>query len=231
MHATRRGDIILSGGAEAAITAHLRRLHLDEGLLAPQRDPDRLPPFNADRDIFVIGEAAVLVLEAEEHALARGARIYAELAGYGATADANHITAPAPEGEGAQRAIRMALKSGDFATTDIDYVNAHGTSTPLNDKFEVQALKGVFGKHAYDLKVSSTKSMHGHLLGAAAAVEPSPPCSPCTRTRSPDDQPDHAGPGTRPPSCRTARSSAPSRRPSRTRSVSAATTRSWRSAA
>lgn len=176
MHAIRRGDadLILCGGAEAAITPLTYAGFTSMKAFSRRNDDPKTAcrPFNGDRDGFVIGEgAAVLLIESEEHARARGARIYCELAGYGATADANHITAPAPEGEGAQRAIRMALKSAGLAPTDIDYVNAHGTSTPLNDKFEVQAIKGVFGKHAYDLKVSSTKSMHGHLLGAAAAVE------------------------------------------------------------
>jgi len=167
-------DIIVTGGTEAAITP-LTYAGFTSMKAFSRRNEDpktACRPFNGDRDGFVIGEGAgLIVLESEEHAKARGARIYGELAGYGATADANHITAPAPEGEGAQRAMKIALATAGLNTTDINYINAHGTSTPLNDKFEIQAIKGVYGKHAYDLKISSTKSMHGHLLGAAAAIE------------------------------------------------------------
>jgi 3-oxoacyl-[acyl-carrier-protein] synthase II len=129
-------------------------------------------PFDKRRDGFVIGEgAATLVIETEEHAKARGAKIYAELAGFGLTDDAHHITKPAEGGEGAVRSMKLALKDSDLSPDDVGYINAHGTSTPFNDKFETMAIKTVFGQNAYNIPVSSTKSMTGHLLGAAGAIE------------------------------------------------------------
>ncbi|MCI0578345.1 MAG: beta-ketoacyl-[acyl-carrier-protein] synthase II, partial [Chloroflexi bacterium] len=129
-------------------------------------------PFDANRDGFVTGEgAAILVLEALEHALARGAHIVAEFLGYGTSADAYHVSAPSEDGSGAVKAIRAALADAGLEPAEIDYINAHGTGTKLNDKSETAAIKTVFGECAYDVPISSTKSMHGHLLGAAGALE------------------------------------------------------------
>jgi 3-oxoacyl-[acyl-carrier-protein] synthase II len=172
----RRGDaeIAVAGGTEAAITPIcMAGFAAAKALTTANDDPARASrPFDLTRDGFVMGEGAgVLVLESEEHALARGATILGELAGYGATSDAFHITQPDENGEGAARAMRKALAQAGLLSDDVDYVNAHGTSTPMNDKLETLALKKVFGEYAYELPVSSTKSMTGHLLGAAGAVE------------------------------------------------------------
>jgi 3-oxoacyl-[acyl-carrier-protein] synthase II len=167
-------DVVLTGGAEAPITQmSLAGFTNMKALSSRNDDPARASrPFDRDRDGFVMGEGAgVIVLEALEHAKARGAKILAEMVGYGSTADAYHITAPSPGGEGAARAMQLALESASLAPSDVDYINAHGTSTPLNDKFETMAIHTVFGDHAGKLCVSSTKSMTGHLLGAAGGVE------------------------------------------------------------
>lgn len=167
-------DMILTGGTEAAVTPlAVGGFTAMRALSTRNDDPETASrPFDAQRDGFVMSEgAAVLILEELEHALARGAKIYAELAGYGASGDAYHITAPAEGGEGSSRAMVMAIKDAGITAEDIDYINAHGTSTPLNDKGETQSIKSTFGAHAYKLKVNSTKSMVGHMLGAAAAIE------------------------------------------------------------
>jgi 3-oxoacyl-[acyl-carrier-protein] synthase II len=168
-------DVLIAGGAEAAITAlgyagfcQARALTTDFN-----ECPEKASrPFDKNRSGFVMGEGAgVLVLETLEHALSRGAKIYGELAGFGATDDAYHITAPSPEGKAATRAMQLAMEDAGVHPEDVDYVNAHGTSTELNDKTETMALKKVFGAHAKKLAISSTKSMTGHLLGAAGGVE------------------------------------------------------------
>jgi 3-oxoacyl-[acyl-carrier-protein] synthase II len=167
-------DVMLAGGTEAPLTPlGLAGFCQLQAVSTRNDDPSHASrPFDKDRDGFVIAEGAgVILLEELEHAKARGARIYAELSGYGATCDANHLTAPHPEGRGAIKAISLALATAGLAPTDIDYVNAHGTSTPINDPIETKAIKAVFGDHAKKLKVSSTKSMTGHLLGAAGGIE------------------------------------------------------------
>lgn len=174
----RRGvmDIAFAGGAEAPVTRLSVAGFGSMGALSKRNDePQRASrPFDADRDGFVLGEgAAVLVLEAYEHAVARGATILAEVAGYAATDDANHMVQPAPDGEGVGRAMRLALNDAGMAPSDIGYLNAHATSTKIGEKYETAAIKTVFGDGAYRLPVSSTKSMTGHLLGAAGALEAS----------------------------------------------------------
>lgn len=174
-HKIRDGyeDIMIAGGSEAAITPlaiagfqSMRALHTGD-------DKARASiPFDADRSGFVMGEGAgVVILEEYEHAKARNAKIYGEVVGYGATCDAHHITAPLDDGSGGAKAMMQAVKDADINLTDIDYINAHGTSTPLNDKTETAAVKYAFGDHAYKLAVSSTKSNTGHLLGASGAIE------------------------------------------------------------
>ncbi|MBN1311982.1 MAG: beta-ketoacyl-ACP synthase II [Anaerolineae bacterium] len=172
----RRGaaDVMFAGGAEAGVVKLAIAGFSNMGALSERNDdPERASrPFDKDRDGFVPGEGAgVLVLESEEHALNRGAHIYAEFMGYGASADAYHITAPMGTGEGAALAIRAALEDAGLHPQDITYLNAHGTSTVLNDKSETLAIKQVFGEYAYKLAISSTKSMTGHLLGGAGAIE------------------------------------------------------------
>jgi len=169
-----QADIMVAGGAEAAVLPlAIGAFSTMHAMSRRNDDPEHASrPFDKDRDGFTLSEGgAAVILEEREHALARGARIYGELVGYGATADAYHITSPSPEGEGNARSMRMALKEAKLEPTAIDYINAHGTSTQPNDREETAAIKQVFGAHAYKLLVSSTKSMTGHLLGAAGALE------------------------------------------------------------
>jgi 3-oxoacyl-[acyl-carrier-protein] synthase II len=167
-------DVMITGGAEATVTPMAIGGFANMKALSERNESPETAsrPFDATRDGFVMGEGAgILILEELEHALQRGATIYAEIVGYGATGDAYHLTAPAPDGEGAQRAMKRALKDAGLEPKDIQYINAHGTSTPANDFNETRAIKAVFGEHAKTVNVSSTKSATGHMLGAAGAVE------------------------------------------------------------
>ncbi len=176
MLAIRRGDadVILTGGAEATINElALAGFSSMKALTTRNDQPEKAcSPFDKKRDGFIMGEGSgIMVIESLEHAKARGADIIAELVGYGSTNDAYHITAPAPDGEGGARCMAAAVKDAGISPDEVDYINAHGTSTPYNDKFETAAIKTVFGDHAYKLAVSSTKSMTGHMLGAAGGIE------------------------------------------------------------
>jgi len=169
-----RADVIIAGGSEAAVTkAGMGGFAAMKAMSTRNEDPATASrPFDKDRDGFVLGEGAgCLILEELEHAKARGAKIYAELVGVGMTADAYHITAPHPEGVGVIKVMNLALQDAGMMPADIDYINVHGTSTPLGDIAETKSIKAVFGAHAYKLNISSTKSMTGHLLGAAGAIE------------------------------------------------------------
>lgn len=172
----KRGDVVamLAGGTEAAVNEiGIAGFCACRAMTNRNDEPTKASrPFDVDRDGFIMGEgAAVMVLEDRDHAIARGAKIYAEIVGYGMSADAHHITSPHPEGRGAAKSMSMALRKAGMDPTNIDYINAHGTSTPVGDPMEVAAVKKVFGDHAYKLGMSSTKSMHGHTLGAAGAIE------------------------------------------------------------
>ena len=166
-------DVIITGGSEAAVIPLAFAGFCSMKAMSTNPDPNRASiPFDAQRDGFVLGEGAgALVLEELEHAKRRGAPIIAEIAGFGATDDAYHITSPEPTGDGAARAMKLAVKEAGLTPDEVDYINAHGTSTPLNDSFETKAIKSAFGESAYNLLVSSTKSMTGHLLGAAGGIE------------------------------------------------------------
>ena len=167
-------EVVISGGAEATVTPMAIGGFANMKALSERNDSPETAsrPFDATRDGFVMGEGAgVVVLEELQHALRRGARIHAEVVGYGATGDAYHLTAPAPDGEGAQRAMKRAMADAGLTPADVEYINAHGTSTPANDFNETRAIKAVFGDHAKSLNVSSTKSATGHMLGAAGSIE------------------------------------------------------------
>ena len=173
-------DVMVAGGTEAAVCPIGIGGFVALTALSNQEDPKvACRPFDKDRDGFVMGEGAgVVVLESLEHAQERGAKIYAEVVGYGATSDAFHITSPAEDGAGATKAMELAMEDAQVSPEEIMYINAHGTSTHHNDLFETRAIKQAFGDHAYDMKINSTKSMIGHLLGAAGAVE----CITCIKT-------------------------------------------------
>ena len=169
-----RADVVIAGGTEAAICEiGVAGFNSCMALSTRNEDPQGASrPFDSDRDGFVLGEGAgLLVLESLEHAEQRGANILAEISGYGASSDAHHVTQPHPEGEGAARAMKWAIEDAGITPDKVDYINAHGTSTPLNDKYETIAMKRMYGDHAYKLAIRSTKSMTGHLLGAAGGIE------------------------------------------------------------
>lgn len=166
-------EMIIAGGTEAAITPLAISGFANLTALSTSKDKNRASiPFDKERNGFVMGEGAgILILESLEHALKRGAKIYGEIIGYGANCDAYHITSPSPEGDGAAKCMKLAIKEGGIKYEEVSYINAHGTGTPYNDKFETIAIKKVFGEYAYKIPVNSTKSMTGHLLGAAGAIE------------------------------------------------------------
>ena len=168
-----RADIIIAGGSEASISPLALAGFTSLTALSKSEDPLRASiPFDKERNGFIMGDGAgIVILESLEHATMRNAKIYAEVSGYGSTCDAYHITSPAPDGEGAARSMVMALKDGNIKPEEVSYINAHGTSTPYNDKFETTAVKSAFGEYAYKIPMSSTKSMTGHLLGASGAIE------------------------------------------------------------
>lgn len=167
-------DVVIAGGTEAAVTPFgIAGFNVIQALSTRNDDPKKASrPFDKDRDGFIMAEGAgILILESEEHAKNRGAKILAEIAGYGMTCDAHHLTAPHPEGLGAARSMKNAVESAGLKPEDIDYINAHGTSTPTNDPLETKSIKKAFGDYAYKVKISSTKGMTGHMVGAAGAVE------------------------------------------------------------
>ena len=171
-------DVAVAGGAEATITKFAASGFNNMGALSKSQDKARASiPFDKERDGFIMGEGSVmLILEELEHARARSAKIYGEIVGYGATADAYHITSPDPEGAGAIKAMELSIGEAGITTEDVGYINAHGTSTPINDKYETNAVKKVFGERASQVPISSTKSMTGHMLGAAGAIEAAITC-------------------------------------------------------